>query len=373
MLDKTTASPFWSTAIERLLASCGVENLLVTGVVTSGCVESTVRDACDLDYRVVLVEDACADRQQPLHDDAVRRLNNNFAVVLPTDAVLGMVGASGRERVPMSDSFGARLRAMIEADSMAVLPGAYDGVSARLIAGAGFPAIYFSGGLSASSFPGVPDFGTRTLSEAVAQVGGAVRSTGLPVLADAEAGFGSVLTIQRLIWEMESVGAAGIHLEDQDVPRRCGHYAGKRLVSTATHVGRLEAALASRRDPDFVVIARTDAVSVTGFEDAIERSRAYLEAGADAVFLDGVETLEQLRSIPSLIDGPVMANMVEGGVTPFLAAASSSRSGTRSRSTRARPTSPRSGRCATCSRRFATRARASRAGRRWARSASGRS
>jgi len=220
----------------------------------------------------------------------------------------------------MTDSFAARLRAMIAADSMPVLPGAYDGVSARLIARAGFPAIYFSGGLSASSFPGVPDFGTRTLSEAVAQVGGAVRSTGLPVLADAEAGFGSVLTIQRLIWEMESVGAAGIHLEDQDVPRRCGHYAGKRLVSTATHVGRLEAALESRRDPDFVIIARTDAVSVTGFEDAIERSRAYLEAGADVVFLDGVETLEQLRSIPSLIEGPVMANMVEGGVTPFLSA-----------------------------------------------------
>jgi len=220
----------------------------------------------------------------------------------------------------MTNSFASRLRAMIEADSMPVLPGAYDGVSARLVARAGFPAIYFSGGLSASSFPGVPDFGTRTLSEAVAQVGGAVRATRLPVLADAEAGFGSVLTIERLVWEMESVGAAGLHLEDQDVPRRCGHYAGKRLVSTATHVGRLEAALASRRDPDFVIIARTDAVSVTGFEDALERSRAYLEAGADAVFLDGVETLEQLQSIPSLLDGPVMANMVEGGVTPFLAA-----------------------------------------------------
>jgi carboxyphosphoenolpyruvate mutase len=220
----------------------------------------------------------------------------------------------------MSESLARRLRTMIEADSMPVLPGAYDGVSARLVARAGFPAIYFSGGLSASSFPGVPDFGTRTLSEAVAQVGGAVRATRLPLLADAEAGFGSVLSIQRLIWEMESVGAAGVHLEDQDVPRRCGHYRDKRLVSTATHVGRLEAALDSRRDPDFVIIARTDAVSVTGFDDAIERSRAYLDAGADVVFLDGVETLEQVRSIPSLLDGPVMANMVEGGVTPFLTA-----------------------------------------------------
>ncbi len=220
----------------------------------------------------------------------------------------------------MTDSFARRLRTMIDADSMPVLPGAYDGVSARLVARARFDAIYFSGGLSASSFPGVPDFGTRTLSEAVAQVGGAVRATGLPVLADAEAGFGSVLSIQRLVWEMESVGAAGVHLEDQDVPRRCGHYAGKRLVSAATHVGRLEAALASRRDPDFVIIARTDAIAVSGFDDAIDRCNAYLAAGADVVFLDGVETLDQLRSIPSLVDGPVMANMVEGGVTPFLSA-----------------------------------------------------
>jgi 2-methylisocitrate lyase-like PEP mutase family enzyme len=220
----------------------------------------------------------------------------------------------------VSESHARRLRSMIEAESMPVLPGAYDGVSARLIARAGFPAIYYSGGLSASSFPGVPDFGARTLTEAVAQVGGAVRNTGMPVLADGEAGFGSVLTVARLVYEMESVGAAGLHLEDQDVPRRCGHYTGKRLVSAETHAGRLRAAIETRRDPDFLVIARTDAVSVTGFADALDRARAYLEAGADAVFFDGVETDEQLREIPNLIDAPVMANMVEGGVTTFLSA-----------------------------------------------------
>jgi len=221
----------------------------------------------------------------------------------------------------VADSYGRRLRALIEAEGMPVLPGAYDGLSARLVARAGFPAIYFSGGLSGSSFPGVPDFGIRTLSEAVAQVGGAVRATGMPVLADAEAGFGSVLTVQRLMWEMQSVGAAGLHFEDQDVPRRCGHYRDKRLVSAATHVGRLRAAVASRTDPDFVIIARTDAIAVTGFDDALERARAYAEAGADVVFFDGVETREQLETIPSLMDDvPVMANMVEGGVTPFLPA-----------------------------------------------------
>lgn len=209
---------------------------------------------------------------------------------------------------------------MIEADGMPLLPGAYDGLSASLIARAGFPAIYFSGGLSASSFPGVPDFGTRTLSETVAQVGGAVRSTGKPILADGEAGFGSVLTVQRLVYEMENVGAAGLHFEDQDVPRRCGHYADKRLVSKEVHAGRLRAAVDSRRDPDFVIIARTDAIAVTGLDDAVERAGAYAEAGADVVFFDGVETLEQLETIPGIMgDIPVMANMVEGGVTPFLA------------------------------------------------------
>ncbi len=221
---------------------------------------------------------------------------------------------------------------MIEAEGMPVLPGAYDGLSAKLVARAGFPAIYFSGGLSASSFPGVPDFGTRTLSETVAQVGGAVRATGMPVLGDGEAGYGSVLTVQRLVYEMENVGAAGLHFEDQDVPRRCGHYADKRLVSLETHAGRLRAAVESRRDPDFVIIARTDAIAVTGFEDALERARAYSTAGADVVFFDGVETQEQLETIPSLMgDIPVMANMVEGGVTPFLSSGELERAGLRDR------------------------------------------
>lgn len=213
-----------------------------------------------------------------------------------------------------------RLRELITAPQIAVLPGAYDGVSARLVARAGFSAIYFSGGLSSSSFPGLPDFGTRTLTEAVAQVGGAVAATGVPVLADGEAGFGSALVIQRLVRELENVGAAGLHLEDQDVPRRCGHYAGKRLVSSEEHVGRIRAAVAARRDPDFLIVARTDAIAVTGFEDAVARSRSYVEAGADVVFVEGIETMEQLEAVPKLFSAPAMVNMVEGGKTPFLTA-----------------------------------------------------
>ncbi len=272
-----------------------------------------------------------------------------------------------------SPSYASLLRAAIDQPGMPVLPGAYDGVSARLVARAGFDAIYFSGGLSASSFPGVPDFGTRSLSEAVAQVGGAVRATGLPVLADGEAGFGSVLSVQRLVYEMESVGAAGLHLEDQDVPRRCGHYEGKRLVSTATHVGRLQAAIDTRRDPAFLIIARTDAIAVTGFEDAVARAHAYAEAGADVVFFDGVETREQLEAIPGLMAVPVMANMVEGVSRRSWPRPSSKRWAMPSPSTRRRPISPRSARCATCSRRSRATERASRCGPGWGRSGNGKS
>jgi 2-methylisocitrate lyase-like PEP mutase family enzyme len=221
----------------------------------------------------------------------------------------------------------ARLRQLIQAPEIAVLPGAYDAVSAELVERAGFSAIYFSGGLSASAFPGVPDFGIRTLTEAVAQVGGAVMATSMPVLADGEAGFGSVLSVQRLIREMERVGAAGLHLEDQDGARRCGHYAGKQLVSATEHAGRIRAAVAARKDPNFLIIARTDAIAVTNFDDAVRRSRIYAEAGADMIFADGIETMEQLRDLPKLSSVPVMANMVEGGKTPFLNSADLQRLG----------------------------------------------
>ncbi len=221
----------------------------------------------------------------------------------------------------MTDTAARRFRDLIAARPLLTMPGAYDGVSARLVARAGFDAIYFSGGLSSSSFPGLPDFGTRSLTEAVAQVGGAVMATGLPVLADGEAGFGSVLAVQRIVRELEHVGAAGLHLEDQDVPRRCGHYAGKKLVSVEEHAGRIRAAAAARSDPDFVIVARTDAIAVAGFDDAIERSRRYVDAGADVVFVEGMETMEQLAAVPRLFDVPTMANIVEGGKTPFLSVA----------------------------------------------------
>jgi 2-methylisocitrate lyase-like PEP mutase family enzyme len=128
-----------------------------------------------------------------------------------------------------------------------------------------------------------------------------------------------VLSVQRLVWELERAGAAGMHIEDQDVPRRCGHYEGKKLVPAEEHAGRIRAAVAARTNPDFVIVSRTDAVAVHGFEEAVARSRRYVEAGADIVFIEGMETMEQLEATPGLFEVPTMVNLVEGGKTPFLA------------------------------------------------------
>ena len=214
-----------------------------------------------------------------------------------------------------------RLRELINADDLLVLPGAFDAISARLVQQCGFDAIYFSGGLSASTFLALPDFGTRTLTEAAAQVAGAAAATSIPILADGEAGFGTVLSVQRMVREMERAGAGGIHLEDQAGARRCGHFAGKELVTLDEHVGRIRAAVAARNDPDFVIVARTDAIAVAGFDEAVARSRAYVAAGADVVFVEAPETPEQLRALPQLFSVPVLLNVVEGGKTPFLSVA----------------------------------------------------
>jgi len=211
-----------------------------------------------------------------------------------------------------------RLRQLINADDLLVLPGAFDAISARLVEESGFDAVYFSGGLSASAYLALPDFGTRTLTEAAAQVGGAAAATSIPILADGEAGFGTVLSVQRMVREMERAGAAGVHIEDQAGARRCGHFAGKELVAVDEHAGRIRAAVAARNDPDFVIVARTDAIAIAGFDDAVARSREYVAAGADVIFVEAPETQEQLRALPKLFSVPVLLNVVEGGKTPFL-------------------------------------------------------
>ena len=198
--------------------------------------------------------------------------------------------------------------------------GAYDVISARLIEEAGFPLVYYSGGVSAGAL-GYPDFGLRTLTEMVIQLEGVCRAVNVPVIADAEAGFGSVLNVARMVQEYERIDVAGLHIEDQDLPRRCGHLGGKRLVAVSDHAAKIKAAVDNRTNPDTVIIAQIDAIAVSGLEDALARASAYLKSGADMLFFEAFESVKQMERVcREFSDTRLIVNMVEGGKTPFLPA-----------------------------------------------------
>jgi len=199
--------------------------------------------------------------------------------------------------------------------------GAYDVISARLVEEAGFPIVYYSGGVSAGAL-GYPDFGLRTLTEMVMQLEGVCRAVSVPVIADAEAGFGSVLNTVRMVLDYERIGVAGLHIEDQDLPRRCGHLGGKVLVSAKDHAAKIRAATENRANPDTMIIARIDAIAVNGLDDAIARAETYLEAGADMLFFEAFESMKQMEKACNRFAKrtPLLVNMVEGGKTPFLPA-----------------------------------------------------
>lgn len=212
------------------------------------------------------------------------------------------------------------LRALLEQDQLLMAAGAYDVISARLVEEAGFPLVYYSGGVSAGAL-GYPDFGMRTLTEMVLQLEGVCRAVSVPVIADAEAGFGTVLNVVRMVQEYERIGVAGLHIEDQDLPRRCGHVGGKVLISAEDHAAKIRAATENRTHPDTVIIARIDAIGVTGFDDALARADAYLEAGADCLFFEAFESIKQMeKACRQFSEVPLLVNMVEGGKTPFLPA-----------------------------------------------------
>jgi carboxyphosphoenolpyruvate mutase len=211
------------------------------------------------------------------------------------------------------------LRALLAQDRLLTAAGAYDVISARLVEEAGFPVVYYSGGVSAGAL-GYPDFGLRTLTEMVMQLEGVCRAVNVPVIADAEAGFGSVLNTVRMVLDYERIGVAGLHIEDQDLPRRCGHLEGKRLVSAKDHAAKIRAATENRTNPDTVIIARIDAIAVTGLDDAIFRADTYVEAGADMLFFEAFESVRQMEKVCNRFARrvPLLVNMVEGGKTPFL-------------------------------------------------------
>ena len=209
-----------------------------------------------------------------------------------------------------------RLRQMLAAPGIIVAPGAYDGFSARLIEAAGYEAVYMTGAGTAASHLGQPDLGLATLTEMANHASHLAACVSLPVIADADTGYGNVLNVVRTVREYERAGVAALHLEDQVAPKKCGHIAGKQVIPTAEFCDKIRAASEYRTDPDFVIIARTDARAVTGLEDAIERSNRYAEAGADVIFFEAPQTVEEIERVARHVKAPLLANMVQGGRTP---------------------------------------------------------
>ena len=211
-----------------------------------------------------------------------------------------------------------RFRDLILAPEILILPGAWDGLSALLIEQAGFQGVYITGGGIARS-SGVPDIGLITMSEQIGRVRMICEAVSVPVLADADTGYGNALNLMRTVREMEAAGVAGVHIEDQVTPKRCGHYEGKEVIPRREFVQKIEAACAARRDDDFVIIARTDARAVLGFDEAIARSKACVQAGADVIFVEAPQTVEEIQRIAEAIEAPLLLNMVtKGGKTPYV-------------------------------------------------------
>jgi methylisocitrate lyase len=209
------------------------------------------------------------------------------------------------------------LRKLLKGKKLLVAPGAFDGLSARLVERAGFPLVYVTGGGIARSM-GYPDMGLLTMSEVLSRVKNIVDVTSVPVIADADTGYGNAINVTRTVREFESVGVAGIHLEDQVTPKKCGHYEGKLLVTEEEMVKKIEAATESRADSNFVIIARTDARAVEGLERAIQRGKRYLEAGADMLFIEAPQSIEEIRTIAESLSVPLLINMFKGGKTPLV-------------------------------------------------------
>jgi carboxyvinyl-carboxyphosphonate phosphorylmutase len=209
------------------------------------------------------------------------------------------------------------LRTLLRGDGMVVAPGAYDCITARLIEQAGFAAVYMTGAGTAASL-GYPDFGLVTMSEMIANARRIAGAVDVPVVADADTGYGNELNVFRTVREFERSGVSGIHIEDQEFPKKCGHLEGKEIVSREDYLAKIRAAVAARSDQDFTIIARTDARAVAGFDEAIARANATLAAGADMVFVEAPQTLEEVAAVPRLVDGPCLLNVVRGGKTPDL-------------------------------------------------------
>jgi 2-methylisocitrate lyase-like PEP mutase family enzyme len=198
------------------------------------------------------------------------------------------------------------------------MPGAANALTARVVEDAGFNAVYVTGAGVTNTYLGMPDHGILSLDELCGHVDAICDVVGVPVVVDADTGFGNALNVQRTVRRLERAGAAGLQLEDQVSPKKCGHFSGKAVVSVGEMVGKVHAAVDARRDDDLVIVARTDARATEGLDGACERVAAYLEAGADVLFVEAPESVEEMAHITAQVPGLHLANMVEGGRTPLL-------------------------------------------------------
>jgi 2-methylisocitrate lyase-like PEP mutase family enzyme len=219
-----------------------------------------------------------------------------------------------------------RLRALLRQDGMVVAPGAYDCIGARVIEQAGFAAVYMTGAGTAATL-GYPDYGLVTMSEMAENAGRLAAAVRVPVIADADTGYGNELNVTRTVREYEKRGVAGLHIEDQGFPKKCGHLDDKVVIPLDDYLAKIRAAAAARTDPDFLLIARTDARAVIGLDEAIRRMNAALAAGADMAFLEAPQTRDEVAAVPRLVDGPCLLNVVSGGKTPVLDLAEAERLG----------------------------------------------
>jgi len=218
----------------------------------------------------------------------------------------------------MEMSKAGEFRELLRRDGIIVAPGAYDCITARMIDQAGFSAVYMTGAGTAASL-GYPDYGLVTMSEMVDNAGRIAAAVKVPVIADADTGYGNELNVVRTVREYEQRGVAGIHIEDQSFPKKCGHLENKSIIPLEDYVAKIRAASAARRDADFLIIARTDSRAVLGFEEAIRRANASLDAGADMAFVEAPESAEEVAAVPRLVRGPCLLNIVWRGKTPDVA------------------------------------------------------
>ena len=213
------------------------------------------------------------------------------------------------------------LREQIEDNKgIITLPGVFDALSARVAEHVGFDAIFQTGYASAASLLGMPDFGFLNAGETVDNAHRIIRAVKVPVLVDIDTGYGNPLNVWRMVHDIEALGGGGIFLEDQVWPKRCGHMAGKNVISKHDYIQKLRAALEARKSKDFIIVARTDARDPLGLEEAIERGKIYRKVGADVIFVEAPRSIEELKKIADEIDAPLLANMIENGVTPNLSA-----------------------------------------------------